>query len=170
MKKILFLAAILAVAVFFGVQWRTTQQTERLIKAQRAEFSGHRVTYFEQERLIVLQRPDGSKDGMELEGLRRASLYRMNAAQSANNQNAYFWHIAGPTRVLAIPYFAVDPAMILNMLKKEHPEVDVAWSLTQARAFERDGFNFCAVWDHRGDKVTALEKGRNEYGYDYCAR
>lgn len=68
-----------------------------------------------------------------------------------------------------VPYFAVRPEVILEILKEEHPEISAEWALRKANEFERNKFNLCTVWKEDGDDFSS-EKGYNEYGYNYCNR
>ena len=164
MKKSILIAAVLGVAAFGAYRWHSSRQADRFVAEKKSEFSGYRVEHFEREKLLFLHRPDGTKNGVELAGLRRAYLYRLNASDAANNQNNYSWVIDSPRLGFSIPYFSVDPSLVLGILKKEHPEIDIEQSLKRAREFERDQFNFCTIWAPPGSTEIRPEKR-----YSACA-
>jgi hypothetical protein len=170
MKRAIVIVAALSLVVVFSYRWYSSRQADRFVAEKKAEFSGYRVEYMEQQKLMFLHRPDGSKDGVDMARLRRVDLYRRNARDSANNQKSYFWRIGAPPIDILIPYFSVDPAVMLQVLKKEHPELDLGWSLNQTKKFEHDKFNLCTIWAQPGNGDLSSEKGYNEYGYNYCER
>ena len=165
MNKSIPIAIALGIVAFSAYRWYSSRQTDRFVAEKKAEFSGYHVEHFERERLLFLHRPDGTKNGVELAGLRRAYLSRLNASDAANNQNNYSWVIDGPPIAFSIPYFSVDPSLVLGILKKEHPEIDIDRSLERAREFERDKFNFCTIWALPGSAEIAPEKG-----YSSCSK
>lgn len=164
MKKLIVTGVAVAIAIAIAYRWQSSREAERFIAEKKAEFSGYRVEYFEHERLLFLHSPDGSKTGVDMAKLRRAHLYRRNAADSTNNQKNYYWRIDAPPTDLFIPYFSIEPLVILEILKKEHPEIDVEESLKHARDFERNKFNFCTIWAPSGSKEIETERG-----YSVCA-
>ncbi len=170
MKRVIIIVAVLSFVLFLSYRWYSSRQADRFVTEKKAEFSGYRVEYLEQQRLLFLHRPDGSKDGVDMTKLRLVSLYRRNAHDSVNNQTAYYWQFGAEPIAILIPYFSVDPAVMLEVLKKEHPELDLGWSLDQTKKFERREFNLCTIWAQPGNGDLASEKGYNEYGYNYCER
>lgn len=132
-------------------------------------FSGYRFEYFKEERLLFLHLPDGTRKGFNLASLRLVHLYRQNPADSTNNKNNYSWRLVSDTEDLAVPYFAIRPEVILQILKEEHPEISIEWARKKANEFERNEFNLCTIWKKEGGDLSS-EKGYNEYGYNYCER
>ena len=151
MKKSILMAVVLGLVAFGAYRWYSWRQTDRFVAEKKSEFSGYHVEHFERERLLFLHRPDGTKDGVELAGLRRAYLYRLNASDATNNQNNYSWVIdSPPVGPFSIPYFSVDPSLFLGILKKEHPEIDIEQSLKRTREFEHDNSISARCGRYRG--------------------
>lgn len=163
--KIVAFAVALCLLIFGGYQWHTSRQTEQFVRAKRAEFSGYRLEYFPNEKILFIHAPDGSRDGVELTGLSRVSLEKMNAYDNTTNQDVYFWRIRpADRRALTIRYFSVDQLVLLNILKKAIPDLDIEKSLKRTTQFERNQFNFCSIWMSPGETEI-----RPERGYTVCA-
>jgi hypothetical protein len=158
-------AVCLVAASVVAYQWHASREVARFIAAKKAEYSGYRLTHIEPERRLFLHRPDGSRDGVDMGQLRRVHLYRLDGGHTVDGQVAYFWRIDGPPMHLLIPYFAVEPRDVLEIVRRTHPEVDLDDALRYTRDFERGAFHFCTLWAPPG--VAELEPER---GYRVCER
>lgn len=159
MKRTLIIVVAVGLVAFGAQRWFSARRAEKAIAERRAELPGYRLEHFEGERLLFLHRPDGSKTGVDLARLQTAYLARMNAADVTKNQNRYSWVMIGPPIAVIIPYFAVEPSLMVRILKKEHPELDTLQSLRRAREFEHDKFNFCTIWAAPGSAEIRAERG-----------
>ena len=166
--KIIAVTVALSVLIFGGYQWHSSRQIDqmdRIAKAKRSELSGYRLEYFEDEKLLFVHAPDGSRDGVELKDLNRISLERIYARDNTTNEDIYFWRIRPREgRALTIKYFSVDPLALLRILKTAIPDLDIEKSLKRVGQFERNRFNFCSVWMSSTEVEIVPEKG-----YSTCA-
>jgi len=163
--KTIAVTVVLCLLMFGGYQWHSSRQTDQFVKAKRSELSGYRLEYFENEKLLFIHSPDGSRDGVELTGLNRISLEKIYARDNTTNEDIYFWRIR-PTerRALTIKYFSVDPLTLLSIIKKAIPDLDIEKSLKYADQFERNKYNFCSIWMSPGQIEIVPERG-----YSVCA-
>lgn len=163
--KTIALALVLCLLAFGGYKWHSARQADEFAKASRSELGGYRLEYLENEKLLFVHAPDGSRDGVELKELSRISLERIPARDNATNADLYFWRIRPKERrELAIKYFSVDAPALLGILKKAIPDLDVERALKRAGQFERKEFNFCSVWMAPGEAEIVPERG-----YSACA-
>jgi hypothetical protein len=96
MKRAIVIVAALSLVLLFSYRWYSSRQADRFVAEKKAEFSGYRVEYMEQQKLLFLHRPDGSKDDIDMARLRRVGLYKLKARDSASNQKGYYWQIGAP--------------------------------------------------------------------------
>jgi hypothetical protein len=163
--KTIAVTVALCLLIFGGYQWHSSRQADQFAKTKRSELSGYRLEYFENEKLLFVHAPDGSRDGVELKELNRISLERIYARDNTTNEDIYFWRIRPrERRVLTIKYFSVDPLALLSILKKAIPDLDIERSLKRTGQFERNKFNFCSVWMSPGEVEIVPERG-----YSACA-
>lgn len=146
MTRTIFRITILGLLVWGGGHWYSSYEHDQFIAKMKSEFSAYRIEYFEQERLLFRHPPAGKREGIELTNLNRVILWRLDASDASDNQTHYYWIIENPGRDFTVPYFAIEPAAMLNILKKEIPELDIQKSLKHAAEFENGKFTFCTTW------------------------
>jgi hypothetical protein len=158
--KTIAVTVVLCLLMFGGYQWYSSRQAEQFVKAKRSELSGYRLEYFENEKLLFVHSPDGSRDRVELTGLNRVSLERIYGRDNTTNEDSYFWRIRpAERRALTIMYFSVDPLTLISILKKAIPDLDIETSLKRIAEFERNEYNFCSIWMSPGEIELVPERG-----------
>jgi hypothetical protein len=169
MKKVFFLI-VLCAAVFTGFSWHTNRRTEAFVDKMRKEYQGYRLEYFQDEKLLFLHAPDGSKEGMPLDRkcIEQIFLTKIPASENAFNKDIYRWQIqyvmslskkyplsSWIRRRFPVPYFSLEPIEFLGAVKKEVPEIDIDQSLRYTKQFERNERGFYSIWVHPEHKINA---------------
>lgn len=180
MKRLIYLVVGTAL-VFAGYTFIDNKRAEAFAEVMETEFAGYRLEHFEQEKLLFLHAPDGSKQGMPLDRkcIEEVALMMTPAAENSTNKDLYRWHInyvmelpgSSPgfspylRRSFYVPYFAVEPAEFLALVKKAVPELDVPAALKAGKSLEGGECssppwdNRCVVWSRPGhsvkDEITA---------------
>ena len=133
--------------------------------AQRQALAGHRVEFDPASRLLWLRPPQGQPDHIALDSVQMLWLHRLDARDTRDGQARYFWLVRNQARTLSIPYFATEPASLLEQLKPALPGLDIERALRQASGFERDRFDLCPIWaapdspELKADKDYSLCRG-----------
>ena len=161
MKKPLIALAVIATT------WATytlysRQQARAFIEAMRQQHAGYRLEHFPDRKLVFLHAPDGSRDGAPLDRrcIEEIVLTKTPAEDTTFGKDLYSWqvryamtitpHLPGQwmRRTFTVPYFAVEPADVVAVLRRELPEVDADATLALGRRLERDDCDTCTVWTH----------------------
>lgn len=146
------------IVVFVGYEFIADQRDKAFAEVMGAEQAGYRLEYFEKEKLLFLHAPDGSKDGMPLDGkcIYMIAALRIPAADNALNKDIYRWEISyvldingsWMRRSLLVPLFAVEPAELMRVVKRAVPDLDVAKGVDYAEQVKRGDMDTAVVWEH----------------------
>jgi hypothetical protein len=123
-----------------------SQNRKQFLAERRADAAGSRLEYFERERLLFVHRPNGEKDGVDFTTLRGVFLGRLDARDSTDGKPHYFWHFAGPQRVVFAPYLSAEPNAVVAILEKEIAGFDDVAASKMVAAFENNRGGFCLLW------------------------
>ena len=161
-KKLLILAVI-GLALYASAHWYALRQQAAFVAQMKDRFAGHSLEYLEDRKYLFLRAPGEKPDGIDLGHPRRVLLWRLTSAEAADGTAKYYWLIDNGERSQQLPFFAVEPSVMLGILKKAIPDIDVDKALKRAAAFEQNRFVSCTVWasptDERAYKGNNGEKG-----------
>lgn len=161
-RKLLVLG-IICMLLYAAAQEYALRKQAAFVAQMKAGLAGHGVDYLDEKKYLSLRTPGKNPDGINLDHPRRVLLWRLGASEAADGQAKYYWLIENDERSLQIPFFAVEPPAMLNILRKAIPEIDADKALKRAATFERNGFVSCTLWaapsDERAYKGNNGEKG-----------
>jgi hypothetical protein len=141
--------------------WNDNDQ-EKFLTEQRSDALGYRLEYFERDELLVVHRPDGENDGVDLAALRRVFLHRIPASDSSDGKPKYWWQFEGPDRVVSLPFFSGDPAAVITVLRAQLTGFNEAVAMKMTSTFENNLGSYCLVWasvDYLKETRTEVEAG-----------
>jgi hypothetical protein len=117
-----------------------------LAASQREAATGYHLEHLERERLLVVHKPDGEKDDVEIEKLRRVMLLRIAAKDAVDGKARYWWILQGPVGSPHFPFFSAEADAIPAILARELPGFDAQRASGMVSLFRAGKTASCVLW------------------------